>query len=110
MTEAGDRQIEPAEVQRLRAGERPPLIVDCREPEEHAIVHLEDAELVPLSRIPAKAAELAEREGPVVVYCHHGIRSLQAAELLRQHGVDARSMAGGIDRWSVEIDPAKPRY
>ena len=48
---------------------------------------------------------------PLVVFCHHGIRSLQVAGWLRSQGLeDAASMAGGIDRWSLEIDPTVPRY
>jgi adenylyltransferase/sulfurtransferase len=49
--------------------------------------------------------------GEIVFFCHHGMRSLDAAAWLRSQGVDgARSMSGGIDRWSAEIDPNVPRY
>ena len=47
----------------------------------------------------------------IIVYCHHGVRSLKVTSLLRQHGFgSAVSMAGGIDRWSVEVDATVPRY
>jgi rhodanese-related sulfurtransferase len=47
----------------------------------------------------------------VICYCHHGQRSLDVAAWLRAQGVEqAQSLAGGIDRWSLEIDPAVPRY
>jgi len=50
------------------------------------------------------------RDKPVIVYCHHGVRSRQVAGFLREQGYDARSLAGGIDAWSQQIDPACPRY
>ncbi|MEO1495707.1 MAG: rhodanese-like domain-containing protein [Planctomycetota bacterium] len=96
---------------KLDAGE-PLLLVDCREPEEHTIVNLPAARLIPLAEIPGNVAEIAAvGETPVVIHCHHGMRSLQAANWLRQNGVEhAQSMAGGIDAWSETIDPALPRY
>jgi rhodanese-related sulfurtransferase len=50
------------------------------------------------------------RDRDVIVYCHHGARSLQAARFLRQRGIDARSLKGGLDRWSLTVDPNTPRY
>ncbi|MEQ8849556.1 rhodanese-like domain-containing protein [Botrimarina sp.] len=87
------------------------LLVDCREPEEHAIVRLGGSVLVPMAQVPGRLGELAADGRPVVVYCHHGMRSLQAVRWLREQGLaDAQSLAGGIDAWSLEIDPAAPRY
>lgn len=86
------------------------LLVDVREPWEHDAARIEDSLLIPLREIPANVSRLAGA-GPVVLYCHHGIRSLDAAEWLRSQGIEtARSMAGGIDRWSAEADPQVPRY
>jgi len=86
------------------------LLVDVREPWEHDAARIEDSLLIPLRQIPANVSRLAGA-GPIVLYCHHGIRSLDAAEWLRSQGIDAaRSMAGGIDRWSSEVDPNVPRY
>jgi rhodanese-related sulfurtransferase len=53
-------------------------------------------------------AQVGQRE--VVVYCHHGIRSRQGAAVLLAHGIVARSLSGGIDAWTTEIDPSLPRY
>ena len=88
------------------------LLLDCRERDEHALVRLERATLLPMSEIAERVAELAGRENDgIVVYCHHGGRSLRVAMWLRQQGyANAVSMAGGIDQWSVEIDPTLPRY
>ena len=63
----------------------------------------------------APAKLLADLDGddspPVVIYCHHGMRSLQATQFLRQRGMaKVWSLAGGIDAWSREINPGVPRY
>jgi len=66
--------------------------------------------LIPLGTLPANLNMLLEADD-VICYCHHGMRSLDAAVWLRQQGVEsAKSMAGGIERWSVEIDPRVARY
>ena len=96
---------------RLRAG-GPFVLVDCREPDEHAIAHIAGARLIPLSELVARLAELEPfRDRELAVHCHHGGRSLKAARWLREQGFSrASSMAGGIDAWSLEIDPTVPRY
>ena len=68
--------------------------------------------LIPLNDLPARAEEVEPPAGaPVVVYCHHGIRSRSGAALLEHLGFrDVRSLAGGIDAWSLLIDPKVPRY
>ncbi len=92
------------------------LVVDVREPDEWRIGRIEGAVLVPLGEIEERAEELLDDHGieedtPVVVYCHHGVRSLTATALLQAKGVrGARSMAGGIDLWSVAVDPRVARY
>ncbi len=106
-------EITPQEVQhRLQAGEKLTLI-DVREPVEHHIAHLPGSQLIPMGSIPANlvSLEVAADDSTLVLVCHHGVRSLRVAHWLRAQGVDAcQSMAGGIDRWSLEIDPAVPRY
>ncbi|MBL8979278.1 MAG: sulfurtransferase [Gemmatimonadetes bacterium] len=87
-----------------------PLVLDVREPHEFEIVHLEGSHLIPLRELPARLAELTAHRD-IVALCHHGMRSLQAVELLRGAGFgSARSLAGGIDAWAVEVDPAMARY
>ena len=103
----------PAEVKRrLDAGEKLALI-DVREPEEHRAARIDGATLIPMRTVPAnlQTIEGLSDESDVIVFCHHGIRSLQVAEWLRRQGVEnCQSMAGGIDRWSCEIEPSVPRY
>jgi rhodanese-related sulfurtransferase len=95
--------------ERMERGEKFALI-DVREPWEHQIAHIEGARLIPMAQIPSKVEELEEL-GDIVLFCHHGMRSVDAAAWLRSQGVmGAKSMAGGIERWSVEIDPSVPRY
>ena len=88
------------------------LLLDCREHDEHQTVNLRQAMLIPMSEFPIRASELQPyRDKPIVVYCHHGMRSAQVAAWLRENGfLRAQSMAGGIDRWAVEIDPGMTRY
>lgn len=88
------------------------LLVDCREADEYAAARIDAARLLPMSEIERRVRELeAERGRPIVVHCHHGGRSLRVAKWLRQQGfAGAQSMAGGIEAWSLEIDPSVPRY
>jgi rhodanese-related sulfurtransferase len=103
-------EIVPRDVkQRLQSGESL-LLVDVREPWEHQTAHIEGARLISVREIPAHVDDI-EDAGEVVLFCHHGMRSLEAAAWLRSKGIaGARSMSGGIDRWSVEIDTSVPRY
>jgi rhodanese-related sulfurtransferase len=106
-------EITPQEVRRrLDAGEKLALI-DVREPHEFQLARIEGAELIPMRTVPAELSRLDERaeDAPLIVFCHHGVRSLNVVHWLREQGVGAcQSMAGGIDRWSLEIDPGIPRY
>ena len=106
----GNIEITPREVKELLAEATDVLFVDVREKWEYDTTHIEGSTLIPLGDIPANLARL-ERVAQVVCFCHHGMRSLDAAVWLRSQGVEgARSMAGGIDRWSTEVDPGVARY
>lgn len=102
--------LQPHELVRRRQAGENPVLVDCREQWEYDLTHLDGAVLIPLSTMNEDSGEDLPA-GDVVVYCHHGIRSRTAVALLRRGGVEsAQSLAGGIDRWSVEIDPTVSRY
>lgn len=104
-------EISPTEAAAwLAESEGKPLVIDCREEDEWALCRVEGALLAPLSRFPEVAPVVIPRDQPLVVYCHHGVRSLRATRWLRQQGWQAWSLAGGIDRWSEEIDQQVPRY
>lgn len=96
---------------RLDAGDAL-VLLDCRERDEYDLVRLTSARLVPMSELPQRVGEIDElRESEIVVYCHHGVRSRQVANWLRGQGfAHVLSLAGGIDRWSQEIDATLPRY
>jgi rhodanese-related sulfurtransferase len=103
-------EVEPRKVKDMLARSEKLLFVDVREKWEYDTSHIEGSVLIPLREIPTNLARL-ETAGELVLFCHHGMRSLDAAAWLRSQGVEgARSMAGGIDRWSAEIDPTIPRY
>jgi rhodanese-related sulfurtransferase len=104
-------EITPVEVKSLLGGGGPVRLIDVREPEEHDVCRIEGARLIPMRSVPQHLQELDGEESPIVVFCHHGVRSLSVVEWLRRHGIEnCMSMAGGIDLWSVQIDPAVPRY
>ena len=88
------------------------LLLDCRTPEEHATARIEGARLLPMQELAARVAELeAWRGKPIIVHCHHGVRSLRVTHWLREQGFTlAQSMRGGIDAWSTDVDPTVPRY
>jgi molybdopterin/thiamine biosynthesis adenylyltransferase/rhodanese-related sulfurtransferase len=94
---------------RLQNG-TPPAVVDVREPYEWAIGRIPGARLVPLNSLPQAVSSL-NRDAELVVYCHHGVRSAAAVTWLRDQGFSrVRNLVGGIDRWSLEVDPSLRRY
>lgn len=106
-------ELTPLDIrQRLDAGERL-FLIDVRQPEEHQICHIQGSELIPVNNVPAALGDLEGKsdEGALIVFCHHGMRSLNVVNWLRGQGITrSASMSGGIDRWSIEIDPSLPRY
>jgi rhodanese-related sulfurtransferase len=87
-----------------------PVLLDVRELAELEICQIEGSQHIPMHLIPMRCAEIdAARD--VVVICHHGGRSMQVASFLKHHGFShVANIAGGIDAWSREVDPAVPRY
>ena len=103
----------PAEVKQAVDSGSPITLIDVREPFEHQVAQIEGAELIPMQTVPDQLTGLREKAGetPLIVFCHHGVRSLNVVNWLRRQGVEnCWSMAGGIDVWSLAIDPAVPRY
>jgi len=109
--------LEPPPIRQLSAPELKALIdsgatfqfVDVRTDGERAIAAIDDARL--LDQAYHDELMNMDRETPIVLHCHHGIRSQGAAEYFRQHGFRHLSnLAGGIEAWSVQVDPSVPRY
>jgi len=97
--------------ERLQQGEKIWLL-DVRQPWEHDIAALADSSLIPLGELPLRLDEIeVATDHPIVVYCHHGIRSLSGAAILMQAGyTQVASLAGGIERWSDLIDATIRKY
>jgi rhodanese-related sulfurtransferase len=105
-------QISVRQLHEMRQRGESIYLVDVRQPWEHDRVRLPDDILIPLDQLAERADEIAPPDGALVVaYCHHGIRSLNAAAILEQLGhARVASLQGGIDAWSQLIDPSLPRY
>lgn len=107
------QQLNPRELADLLARTEPndqPILLDVREPWEFDICRLDGARLIPMRQIPASIGEL-ETEQPVVVICHHGIRSQQVALYLEHQGFSrVYNLRGGVDGWARDVDPAMAKY
>ncbi len=105
-------EVHPLDVHKLKNTGTEILILDVRQPKEWDLTHIDGAKLIPLDQLPQRVTELENwRDKPIVVHCHHGARSLRAAAWLRQAGfAQVKSMAGGIEAWSLLVDKAVGRY
>lgn len=105
-------EIEPLAVAALQESGTAFRLIDCREPDEWDTTKIDGAELLPLGDIPNRyQGVLPDPEEPVVIHCHHGVRSAKATHFLRQKGYrKVWSMARGIEGWSLEVDESVPRY
>jgi rhodanese-related sulfurtransferase len=106
-----DYEITPEEVRsKLDAGEGF-VLLDVREPWEFETARIDGAKLIPMRDVPSRAHQELDPEGPIVVLCHHGVRSMNVTVWLRQQGFEkAQSMRGGIDAWSRRVDGKVPMY
>ena len=86
------------------------FLLDVREPNEYQYAHIADSVLIPLRQIPNLLTDL-NLDDEIVVVCHHGMRSQQAAQYLVQQGFkNVSNLTGGIDAWSCTCDSSVPRY
>jgi adenylyltransferase/sulfurtransferase len=101
------REKSAVEVAALRARGEDFLLLDVREPEEHERARIDGARLIPLGELPIRLAELATwKDRTVVVHCRSGGRSARACRLLEEQGfADVWNLTGGIDAWSLTVDP-----
>jgi rhodanese-related sulfurtransferase len=105
-------QITVKELAKHVANGRLVYLLDVRQPWETDLASLPDSVAIPLPELARRVIEINVPPGAMVVaYCHHGVRSLSAAALLERSGfASVASLAGGIDAWSLEVDPSVPRY
>jgi rhodanese-related sulfurtransferase len=105
-------QINATELAQWRAdaGRRPPVLVDVREPWEFELARIEGSLHVPLGTLPRSLDRLPRGE-PLVIVCHHGSRSQNAAAFLVQSGfTDVHNLSGGVAAWAAEVDPTMKTY
>ena len=87
------------------------MLLDVREPVELQMARIEGALHMPMGEVSMRASQELDPDAHIVVLCHHGVRSLNVTNWLRQQGFEkVQSMRGGIDRWSREVDASVPTY
>lgn len=105
-----EHTIQPQNLKQLIDNGHDIILLDVREAWEYEIVHLKDAKQIPVGELPRQASSL-NPYAEIVVYCHKGMRSLDAVHLLQQLGFKrVKSLVGGIDRWARKIDTKLQRY
>ena len=105
-----EHAIQPQSLKRLIDNGHDIILLDVREAWEYEIVYLKDAKQISLGELPQQAS-LLNPYAEIVIYCHKGMRSLDAVYLLQQLGFKrVKSLVGGIDRWAREIDTELQRY
>ena len=103
-------EITVAELAEKLKGPNPPLLIDVREADEFAYCRIPGAVLRPLGEIQSWSRDL-DPQAEIVLQCHTGMRSGQAANYLARLGfTHVYNLEGGIDAWAEEIDPDTPRY
>src|SRR4051812_8903875 len=106
-----DYEITPEQFKKLRDAKDDYSLLDVREPWEYQTAKIEGSTLMPVGDVPSRANQELDPDKHIVVYCHHGVRSMNVTAWLRQQGFEkAQSLVGGIDRWAREIDPNVPKY
>lgn len=106
-----DFEISVGQVNALKKRGEAFMLLDVREPWEWEKAHIEGAKHMPMGEVPARAHQELDPEEYVIVFCHHGMRSLSVTNWLRQQGFEkVQSMRGGIDGWARTVDPKIPIY
>jgi len=106
-----DYEINPEDVKSLADRGETFTLLDVREPREFETATIAGAKLMPMGEVPSRAHQELDPDERIVVYCHHGVRSLNVTNWLRQQGFEnAQSMRGGIDAWSRQVDARVPLY
>ena len=102
--------ITPQELKDLLEQSNPPKVIDVREDWEYEKCSIDGSLHIPMDQIEDHVDQL-DAEEDIVVVCHHGMRSAQVAQYLIQTGFsNISNLAGGVDAWAREIDPAMEQY
>jgi rhodanese-related sulfurtransferase len=103
--------ITPAELKARLDRKEKLRLIDVRETDEWAVARLPTAELIPLSEFQQRATNELSPDEELILYCHHGVRSGRAQGYLKAHGFNnVLNLTGGIDAWSLQVDPTMKRY
>ncbi|HZC44355.1 MAG TPA: rhodanese-like domain-containing protein [Acidobacteriaceae bacterium] len=112
-----DHEISVLELhQKMKASASDPnaesfYLLDVREPWEAELCRLPGARLIPMGDMPSRAHQELDPDAHIIVYCHHGVRSLNVVFWLREQGFErTQSLAGGIEDWARIADPSMIRY
>jgi sulfur-carrier protein adenylyltransferase/sulfurtransferase len=104
-------EVDAPDLAAAMGADDPPLLVDVRTDAERSVAAIQPSLHIGLDRFVERAPAEIPKQRDVVVYCHVGARSAQAAIWLKANGWPrVRSLAGGIDAWSEQVDPDVPRY
>lgn len=105
------KQISVTELNERMQQSKPVTLIDCREEDENKYCHIEGAQLIPLSKFKELAPQQLKMDDEIFIHCHHGGRSMQACLFLESLGYkNTVNVAGGIEAWSLQVDPKVPRY
>ena len=105
-----NKEISATEAVILRDNNKDAVFLDVREHSELAICRIEGALHIPMGEVPERH-EALPRDAPLIVLCHHGMRSLNVVQYLETKGFqNAINLAGGIHSWAVDVDPEMKQY
>ncbi len=108
--QSANYEIDVHALAEMRAAGDAHTMLDIREPVEVAICAIADSVPIPMRRVPQQL-ETLPRQHPLIVLCHHGVRSAVVTDFLRTSGFDnAWNLAGGIDAWAGLVEPDMARY
>jgi len=102
-------RILPKELKKKIENREEIFLLDVRNPEETELANIAGSFLIPLSELKSRISEIPNGK-EIITYCHYGNRSFEAAKILREHNLNAKSLVGGIDCWSRFIDHRVPQY
>lgn len=105
-----DKEISATEANNLRKRDANVILLDVREDSELEICRIEDALHIPMSKV-SEQSDTLPKDRPIIVFCHHGMRSMNVQRYLESKGFDQIiNMRGGIHAWANEVDPQMSRY
>lgn len=103
--------VSPIELKKRMTQGDDVLLLDVREPWEADLAQISGSRLIPLGELEFRAEQELDPDQEIVIYCHHGIRSLEGAIALWNLGYEhVKNLAGGIDRWASQVEPEMTRY